>query len=98
MRIKTDIRATTEMLKNAEDVADTLVQRGYEYFRDKTPVRSGNARRNTRRDRDSIVADYMYAERLDQGYSNQAPKGMSDPTIDYIQQQLDIEVRKLNNG
>jgi hypothetical protein len=40
----------------------------------------------------------MYAERLDQGYSNQAPKGMSDPTIDYIQQQLDIEVRKLNNG
>lgn len=98
MKLNVNNSSTLKMLKDAENLADQLVSRGTEFFRDRTPVRTGNARRNTRRSGNSIVADYNYAEPLDQGSSNQAPRGMTEPTIDYIQQQLDIEVRKLNNG
>ena len=49
-------------------------------FKSLTPVRSGNARRRTNlKGNDKIVADYAYAERLDDGYSHQAPRGMTVP-------------------
>ena len=49
-------------------------------YKSLTPIRSGNARRNTNlRGTDKIVANYPYAERLDDGYSKQAPRGMTIP-------------------
>jgi hypothetical protein len=63
---------------------DKLAEEGFKFFRGITPIRSGNARRNTFRNKDSIQADYPYARRLDEGYSPQARKGMTQPTIDYI--------------
>ena len=44
-----------------------------------TPVRSGNARRNTTLQGDTIQARYPYATRLDEGYSRQAPRGITRP-------------------
>jgi hypothetical protein len=44
-----------------------------------TPIRSGNARRNTSLQGDTIRANYPYAQRLDEGYSRQAPKGITLP-------------------
>jgi len=44
-----------------------------------TPIRSGNARRNTNLVGNQIQAHYPYAQRLDQGYSKQAPRGMTKP-------------------
>lgn len=61
-----------------------LVEVGYPVFMDKTPVRSGNARRHTRRDSTSISADYAYAHRLDQGWSHQSPNGMVRPTVEAV--------------
>jgi hypothetical protein len=58
---------------------DRLPQQALEEFRDLTPIRSGNARRRTRLSGDVIQADYAYAERLDQGWSQQAPQGMTRP-------------------
>lgn len=63
---------------------DKLAEEGFKFFRGITPIKSGNARRNTFRNKDSIQADYPYARRLDEGYSPQARKGMTQPTIDYI--------------
>jgi len=66
---------------------DKLAEEGFKYFRGITPIAAkngGNARRNTFRNKDSIQADYPYARRLDEGYSPQARKGMTQPTIDYI--------------
>lgn len=58
-------------------------------FVDLTPIRSGNARRNTRlRNRDTISANYPYAQRLDQGYSRQAPQGMTRPWERWIANRL----------
>jgi hypothetical protein len=53
-----------------------------------TPIDTGNARNNTKLSKDSILAQYPYAQRLNQGYSKQAPDGMSKPTDDYIKKYI----------
>lgn len=59
-----------------------------DYFKSITPKASGNARSKTSTKQNVIRAEYAYAARLDEGYSRQAPQGMSDPTIDKFVQQL----------
>lgn len=53
-----------------------------------TPVRSGNARRNWTKDttaRDFVVENRVpYIERLEQGSSKQAPRGIIGPTLDKV--------------
>jgi hypothetical protein len=45
-----------------------------------TPVKTGNARRSTYlRNSKEIIANYPYAQRLDEGWSRQAPAGMTKP-------------------
>ena len=70
---------------------DQLASEAYNYFRSITPiapVNGGNARRNTRLVGDEIRADYAYATRLDNGWSRQAPNGMSEPTTKFIQEYI----------
>jgi hypothetical protein len=56
----------------------------------------GNARRNTKLQNNNIDANYPYAKRLEEGYSSQAPNGMTEPTIeevrDYIFRTLGIKI------
>lgn len=77
-------------IKEIEDATENkkLAEEAYKYFRGITPIRSGNARRNTALYQDTIEANYPYAQRLDQGYSKQAPSGMVKPTEEYIKQYL----------
>lgn len=75
-------------LKSIQKQLRALPQEGHDKFVDLTPVRSGNARRRTRLQGSTIVADYPYAERLDNGYSSQAPKGMTRPWEQWLQQRL----------
>jgi len=56
-----------------------------EEFRSITPIRTGNARSKTRRVQQGIEANYHYATRLNDGYSKQAPDGMTKPTVEAIQ-------------
>lgn len=74
-----------------------LPQEAYQVFKDTTPVRTGNAKNNTRLKGNTIEADYQYAQVLDKGRhmtprgmrgSTQAPKGMTKPTEDFIKQRL----------
>lgn len=62
-----------------------MASEAYRVFLRNTPIRTGNARANTELERNEIVADYPYAIRLDQGWSKQSPKGMSEPTIKFLQ-------------
>ena len=64
----------------------TLAREAYKVFHAVTPVRTGNARRRTRLVNEEIQANYPYAQRLDQGYSSQAKKGMTDPTVKHMRQ------------
>ena len=67
---------------------NNLAREAYDYFRGITPIRKGNARRSTRLQGDEIQADYPYAQRLDDGYSPQAPRGMTQPTEKFIQEYI----------
>lgn len=58
-----------------------------EFVKD-TPIRSGNARRKTKLRGNKIIAGYNYAQKLDEGFSKQAPDGMTKPTEDFIKKRV----------
>ena len=80
MTIRVDISDALANFKQLSAVPDQVAQDAYEYFRGITPIRTGNARRRTSLRDTTIVADYAYAQRLDQGYSSQNRAGMTGPT------------------
>ena len=83
-------------LNKIQQVADPnkLAKEAYNYFVAITPVDTGNARRNTTLKGDEIHASYPYAKRLDQGWSNQAPKGMTKPTEKFVSEYIRKELGK----
>jgi hypothetical protein len=90
VRISVKFSNTTgKKLNKIEQELKRLPAEAADVFKQNTPVKTGNARRKTGlRGQDSIVADYPYAQKLDDGYSKQAPQGMTKPTKRYIKQRL----------
>lgn len=85
---------TPSLNRIQRDIQNLPEQAFKEYVR-LTPVRSGNARRKTRlQGTDTIAARYPYARPLDQGWSRQAPQGMSAPVFEYIRRLLRRIMRK----
>lgn len=84
-------------LKNIQRQLDKIPDRSLEFFKygAPTPVKSGNARRNTRLIGNEIRADYPYATKLDEGSSQQSPDGMSEPTIEHIRK---LAARAMKGG
>ena len=78
----------TNSLKRIQKKLNQVPKEAYKEFVQETPIRSGNARRKTRLQGKTINANYAYAKRLDEGYSKQAPEGMSKPTEDFIKQRV----------
>lgn len=72
----------------------TLPKDVYTFFKAHTPIDTGNARKKTVLVKNEIRGDYPYAQRLDQGWSNQAPDGMTKPTEAYFKQRVDKILRK----
>lgn len=77
---------------NVNKVSDVA----YKAFVKNTPIRSGNARRKTKKSGNTINADYPYAQRLEEGYSQQAPQGMTEPTLEevrtYVYNKLGVKI------
>lgn len=87
----------TSSLKRIQKKLDNLPKEAYKEFVKNTPVKTGNARRKTKLKGNTIEADYQYAQVLDKGRhmtsrgmrgSDQAPKGMSEPTEQFIQKRI----------
>jgi hypothetical protein len=95
MAMTLNMSQVSKMFDEAEKVAKTLPKEALDYFVDSTPIRTGNARRSTRLRGNTIDANYNYAERLDDGYSRQAPKGMSGPTEKFLQKRIDNLIGKI---
>lgn len=76
------VKRLTELQKLLSD--EELAKEGFKFFKSKTPVLTGNARRKTTLNKDTIEANYPYARRLDDGYSKKAKDGMTQPTIDHL--------------
>lgn len=78
----------TSSIEKIQKKLDELPKEAYKEFVKTTPIRTGNARRKTKLNKDTIEANYPYAKRLDEGYSSQAPKGMTKPTEDFIKKRM----------
>lgn len=96
MRVKLDVKSNVAKTMNEySKLASIVAKKTYTYFRDITPERTGNAKRKTRLRDKTIEADYNYASKLDEGYSQQAPQGMTGPSTDYMEKTFNDEVKKL---
>ena len=81
-------RNLNRRLAQIEAFAKNLPERTSDEFRSITPIDTGNARNSTRQRGNEIQANYPYANRLNAGYSRQAPDGMTDPTVNWIRAEL----------
>lgn len=91
--MKLDIKITNNIspaLSKMRKQLNKLPEDAYKVFVQETPIRKGNARRNTKlkNNKKTIDANYPYAQRLDEGYSKQSPKGMVEPTMDFIAEEF----------
>lgn len=93
IRFKVSEQISTKC-KRMRGQVDALPERAYQFFKKITPIDTGNARSRTRLQGDTIKANYVYAKRLDEGYSRQAPNGMVVPTREFIEKEL----RKIMKG
>jgi hypothetical protein len=89
--MKVNSKIFEKRMKKLSKVPEETMIKSYPFLRNKTPVRSGNARNRTKLNKstNTIKSNYGYAGKLDDGFSKQAPKGFTDPTIDYIDKTVD---------
>jgi hypothetical protein len=79
----------TEDLERIKRELTKVSPEALKQFKALTPIRGGNARRRTTlKNNETILANYPYAQRLDEGYSKQAPKGMSEPFGKWLEKKL----------
>jgi hypothetical protein len=90
------------MLKQIKQELKQVPQEAYDFFVKTTPIRSGNARKQTKFQNGVIKANYPYAEVLDKGRhmtkrgmrgSEQAPEGMTKPTEEFIKNRVNKIMR-----
>jgi hypothetical protein len=84
----------TPSLKRLQKELEKVPEQAFDHWVAKTPVDSGRARRSTSLKGSTIVADYPYAKRLDEGWSRQARTGMSRPTMDFVKRLVQGLMRK----
>ena len=84
----------SKSLLDIEKRIQTIPKEAFDYFVSITPKDKGNARSKTQLKGDTIHANYPYAQRLDEGYSKQAPKGMTEPTGKFIERITKQKIRK----
>ena len=76
-------------IRNIERELPHIAGEAHKDFVKNTPIDTGNARRSTSlRNGDTIDARYNYANRLNEGSSRQARRGMTEPTIESIRQNV----------
>jgi len=92
---KVSLASFNKQMSSARTIAEDLPADALEQFIKNTPKRSGNARRQTRLQSNTIIANYPYSQQLDAGASSQAPNGMVEPTEKWIQQELDRRLKGL---
>jgi hypothetical protein len=105
MSITLDVKITNQLtpkIKSIQQKLNNLPKEAYQEFVKLTPIRTGNAKRSTKLQGKTIEANYAYAGVLDKGRhmtskgmrgSEQAPKGMTKPTVDFIKNRVGQIVR-----
>jgi hypothetical protein len=91
-----NLRGLSNKFRRAEEVKKNVMPKAFAFFKGITPRKSGNARNKTSLDpQNNIRARYAYASVLDEGSSRQAPKGMSEPTIERLKKWVDQYIKNI---
>lgn len=94
MSIKKVSDSLTPSLDKKISELSKIPEQAYGVFYESTPIRTGNARSNTKLRGQRIAAEYSYAGALDKGRSQQSPNGMTEPTKAFIKKILDRQMRR----
>ena len=97
MGIRVNDREVREMYDELKDMPEFVMEKTYPYLKSRTPIASGNARNKTRLEQNKSVigSRYPYADRLDTGWSKQAPRGFTEPAIDELENLVNDQIRKI---
>ena len=97
MSVTLNVNTITTSLKRIQKKLNNVPKEAYQEFVKNTPVKTGNAKRNTKLKGKTIQANYAYAQVLDKGRhmtsrgmrgSEQAPEGMTKPTEEFIKKRI----------
>ena len=94
MGIKIDSKVFAKRMKKLSGLPSYLKD-ALILTKENTPVASGNARNKTIIQGDKIVSNYGYAGKLNEGYSKQAPRGFTKPTIEQLNSDANKFIRKV---
>lgn len=94
MTVKLERDFISPHIKSIKKKLTQMPKEAHKVFVKATPIRRGNARRRTKLNNNVIRADYNYAYLLEKGRSKQAPKGMTEPTINFVKKFLDKVFRR----
>ena len=92
---KVNTKEVERLLDKLDTVAEEVIDLAYPILKNNTPVRQGNARNRTKQQGLTIKSDYPYADKLNNGWSKQAPKGFTEPTIKFMERFINARVGKI---
>lgn len=95
-RLTVDDSEVRKLFSDLSKMGNSVIKDAYPYLRNQTPIKGGNARNKTKLRGQTILSDYGYAERLDTGWSKQAPNGFTDPTINQIDKLIDNYIDRVD--
>ena len=91
---KVNLTQFNKQMSKALHALDDLPEFAETTMKAKTPIRKGNARRNTELRGNRVVADYPYAQRLEDNYSPQTKgQGIIAPTEAAIQREVERRLK-----
>ena len=91
---KVNLQQFNKQMSKALHALDDLPEFAETTMKAKTPIRKGNARRNTNLQGNTVTANYPYAQRLEDNYSPQTNgKGIIAPTEQAIQREVDRRLK-----
>ena len=96
MKLTINTRQFDSLVENLDEMPIAVMKTLYPYYVNKTPIRSGNARNRTKLNRATISSKYPYAERLDTGWSKQAPQGFTEPSIKQLDQLIKNYIKRVS--
>jgi len=94
--VKVDLSSFNKQINKALHALDDLPEFARDTMRDFTPKDTGNARRNTNLQGNTVVANYAYAQRLEDNSSPQTQgQGIITPTEQEIQKEVNRRLKGL---
>lgn len=96
MKFKVDSSQVDGLLNDLKTMPEAVMKQTYNVYRNNTPIRSGNAKNRTKLETITRIAGrYPYAGKLDEGWSKQSPKGMTEPSLKALERFIKNYIRRV---